>query len=61
MQFVRPGSCREHHLRSWQPSDVTCEEPLLVHKAGTRVPRLKYAYGPRVSGGNPAWDYLGRR
>jgi uncharacterized protein YecE (DUF72 family) len=21
----------------------------------------KYAYGPRVTGGNPAWDYLGRR
>jgi uncharacterized protein YecE (DUF72 family) len=45
----------------WQPADATCEEPLLVHKAGTRVPRLKYAYGPRVTGGNPAWDYLGRR
>jgi len=42
----------------WQP---TCEEPLPVHGAGARVPRLKYAYGPRVTGGNPAWDYLGRR
>jgi len=31
-----------------------------VHKAGARVPRLKYAYGPRVTGGNPAWDDLGR-
>jgi uncharacterized protein YecE (DUF72 family) len=29
-----------------------------VHQAGTRVPRLKYAYGPRVTGGNPAWDDL---
>jgi Protein of unknown function DUF72 len=29
-----------------------------VHTAGTRVPRLKYAYGPRVTGGNPAWDDL---
>jgi uncharacterized protein YecE (DUF72 family) len=29
-----------------------------LHKPGTRVPRLKYAYGPRVSGGNPAWDDL---
>ena len=29
-----------------------------VHAAGTRVPRLKYAYGPRVTGGNPAWDAL---
>ena len=46
----------------WQPSDATCEEPLPpVHQPGTRVPRLKYAYGPRVTGGNPAWDYLGRR
>ena len=45
----------------WDPADATCEEPLPVHKAGTRVPRLKYAYGPRVTGGNPAWDYLGRR
>jgi len=46
---------------AWHPSEATCEEPLPVHKAGTRVPRLKYAYGPRVTGGNPAWDYLGRR
>src|SRR3954463_6642295 len=45
----------------WQPADAADEEPLPVHKAGTRVPRLKYAYGPRVTGGNPAWDYLGRR
>jgi hypothetical protein len=46
----------------WRPSDATCEEPLPpVHKAGKRVPRLRYAYGPRVTGGNPAWDYLGRR
>jgi len=34
----------------WQPSDVTCEEPLPVQVPGTRV-----------TGGNPAWDYLGRR
>jgi uncharacterized protein YecE (DUF72 family) len=32
-----------------------------VHAPGKRVPRLRYAYGPRVTGGNPAWDYLGRR
>lgn len=30
------------------------------HRPGTRVPRRKYAYGPRVTGGNPAWDYLRR-
>jgi uncharacterized protein YecE (DUF72 family) len=47
--------------QSWAPQDATREEPLLVHKAGTRVSRLKYAYGPRVTGGNPAWDHLGRR
>jgi uncharacterized protein YecE (DUF72 family) len=29
-----------------------------VHAAGARIPRLKYAYGPRVTGGNPAWDDL---
>ena len=47
--------------QTWAPQDASCEEPLRVHKAGTRVSRLKYAYGPRVTGGNPAWDYLGRR
>ena len=47
--------------QTWTPQDAACEEPLFVHKAGTRVSRLKYAYGPRVTGGNPAWDYLGRR
>jgi uncharacterized protein YecE (DUF72 family) len=31
-----------------------------LHRPGMRVPRLKYAYGPRVTGGNPAWDYLKR-
>ena len=29
-----------------------------VHASGARIPRLKYAYGPRVTGGNPAWDAL---
>jgi uncharacterized protein YecE (DUF72 family) len=41
------------HLE-WRPHEA-------VHKAGTRVPRLKYAYGPRVTGANPAWDALSRR
>ena len=31
-----------------------------VHVAGARMPRLR-AYGPRVTGGNPAWEKLGRR
>jgi uncharacterized protein YecE (DUF72 family) len=45
----------------WQPQDTSREKPFPLHAAGTRVPQLKFAYGPRVSGGNPAWDYLGRR
>ncbi len=32
-----------------------------VHTAGKRVPRVKFAYGPRVTGGNPAWERLGGR
>ncbi len=31
-----------------------------LHRPGLRVPRRKYAYGPRVTGGNPAWHYLKR-
>ena len=51
-----------HKLRlGWQPEDASGERPFPLHAAGTRVPRLKFAYGPRVSGGNPAWDYFGRR
>jgi len=36
------------------------EKPFPLHKPGARVPRLKFAYGPRVSAGNPAWDALKR-
>jgi uncharacterized protein YecE (DUF72 family) len=36
------------------------EKRLPLHKPGARVPRLKFAYGPRVTGGNPAWDALKR-
>jgi uncharacterized protein YecE (DUF72 family) len=35
-------------------------ETYQLRRAGQRVPRLKFAYGPRVTGGNPAWDF-GRR
>jgi uncharacterized protein YecE (DUF72 family) len=45
----------------WQPAGSMRDKPFQLHAAGTRVPRLKYAYGPRVTGGNPAWDGLGRR
>ena len=34
---------------------------LPLHKPSARVPRLRMAYGPRVTGGNPAWEKLGRR
>jgi hypothetical protein len=51
---------RKLRLR-WQPEETKREEPFPLHAAGARVPRLKFAYGPRVTGGNPAWDYLGRR
>jgi uncharacterized protein YecE (DUF72 family) len=29
-----------------------------VRTAGQRIPRQRYAHGPRVTGGNPAWDDL---
>jgi uncharacterized protein YecE (DUF72 family) len=45
----------------WEPGDTMSEQPLRRHTAGVRVPRLKFAYGPRVTGGNPAWEKLGRR
>jgi uncharacterized protein YecE (DUF72 family) len=45
----------------WDHAQPAGEESFRLHSAGTRVPRLKFAYGPRVTGGNPAWDKLGRR
>jgi uncharacterized protein YecE (DUF72 family) len=46
---------------AWQPRDTMRDPPLPRHGAGVKVPRLRYAYGPRVTGGNPAWEKLGRR
>ena len=47
---------------AWEPAQGdTPDAPFRVHRAGTRVPRRKFAYGPRVTGGNPAWQRLGRR
>jgi uncharacterized protein YecE (DUF72 family) len=45
----------------WKMVDESAGKHFPLHSAGTRVPRLKYAYGPRVTGGNPAWAKLGRR
>jgi len=41
----------------WQPAGP----PLRLRRAGERIPHLKFAYGPRVTGGNAAWEDLGRR
>jgi uncharacterized protein YecE (DUF72 family) len=35
--------------------------PFGRHGPGARIPRLQYAYGPRVTGGNAAWERLARR
>jgi uncharacterized protein YecE (DUF72 family) len=32
-----------------------------LHKPSARLPRLRMALGPRVTGGNPAWEKIGRR
>jgi uncharacterized protein YecE (DUF72 family) len=37
------------------------ERPFRLHSAGERIPRQKRAYGPRVTGGSPAWQRLARR
>jgi uncharacterized protein YecE (DUF72 family) len=42
----------------WHPAGAAYGQPFPRHAAGARVPRLKFAYGPRVTGGNPAWDSL---
>jgi uncharacterized protein YecE (DUF72 family) len=36
------------------------DRPLRIHTARSTIPRSKRAYGPRVTGGNPAWEKLGR-
>jgi uncharacterized protein YecE (DUF72 family) len=38
----------------WRPGGP----PLALRRAGERVPRTKFAHGPRVTGGNPAWSSL---
>jgi uncharacterized protein YecE (DUF72 family) len=48
---------------AWDPAPHARgdDPPFRVHVARTRMPSLKPAYGPRVTGGNPAWENLGRR
>jgi uncharacterized protein YecE (DUF72 family) len=41
----------------WHPAGA----PLRLRRAGERIARAKFAYGPRVTGGNQAWKDLGRR
>jgi uncharacterized protein YecE (DUF72 family) len=48
----------------WRPPEATPAPEQLsfrLHTAGVRVPRSRFAYGPRVTGGNPAWEKIGRR
>ena len=42
----------------WQAGAEHCDPAFELRKPGTRIPRLRYAYGPRVTGGNSAWDDL---
>ena len=42
----------------WRTGAEQCDPAFALRSAGTRVPRLRYAYGPRVTGGNPAWGDL---
>ena len=46
---------------AWRPTPPAESLGATLRTAGMRVPRRKYAYGPRVTGGNPAWEKLGRR
>jgi uncharacterized protein YecE (DUF72 family) len=51
-----------HRLRlSWTRETQDVQEPFARHAVGARRPRLRPAYGPRVTGGNPAWERLGPR
>ena len=43
---------------AWQTGAENCDPAFELRTAGARIPRLRYAYGPRVTGGNPAWDDL---
>jgi uncharacterized protein YecE (DUF72 family) len=42
----------------WQAGAEHCDPAFELRKPGARIPRLRYAYGPRVTGGNAAWDDL---
>ena len=56
---MRSTSCASSGSTGSRKHDA--RRPLQRHAAGVRVPRMKFAYGPRVTGGNPAWEKLGRR
>ena len=60
------GPVRFHELRKeFLLHGITGLEPRPagrpVRTPGMRIPRRRYAYGPRVTGGNRAWEDLGRR
>jgi uncharacterized protein YecE (DUF72 family) len=49
-----------HWERGADVSSRRGERPLRTHTARSAVPRSKRAYGPRVTGGNSAWEKLSR-
>ena len=40
----------------WKAGAEHCDPVYSLRTTGARIPRLRYAYGPRVTGGNAAWD-----
>ncbi len=43
---------------AWQPAEEPDEEPFALHTARAGMPKGRIAYGPRVTGGNRAWERL---
>ena len=43
---------------AWAPPEDGDEEPFALHTARAGMPRGRFAYGPRVTGGNRAWERL---
>ena len=46
---------------AWEALDDADEAPMALHTARSGMPKGRIAYGPRVTGGNAAWEKLARR